>query len=115
MTIHDSPPAGGQAPPCMAARMQPGLTLVAGVLGEGPAVRICDAEGRVHHAIPLDFLVPWPDTQHIVPDRERPQSLFGCHNQGLVMDADGSVTTDVSARGLARIDPAGRWSGNSTA
>ena len=89
-------------------RTAPGLTLVQGVFGEGPAIRLYQMDGTLVREWPMDFYATWPNPTHVVPQKNLPRSRLGYHTQGVVMEPDGSIVVNYAEKGTARYDACGK-------
>ncbi len=88
-------------------RTAPGLTLVQGVFGEGPAIRLYDMAGTLIREWPMDFDAAWPNPTHVVPRKNLPKSRFGYHTQGVVIEPDGSIVVNYAEKGTAKYGACG--------
>lgn len=84
--------------------VQPGYTLIQGILPGGPQVRMIDMNGQELHRWEIDFFDLWSDPDHVFPAENLPKSKFNYHTQGFWPLPDGSIVANVSDLGAVRLD-----------
>ncbi|WP_427967524.1 arylsulfotransferase family protein [Altererythrobacter sp.] len=87
-----------------AAHVQPGYTMIQGIMPGGHQVRMLDAQGREVHRWKLDFYKAWPDAAEMIPAKRIPVSEFQYINQGMWPLPDGSLIANFTALGSVRVD-----------
>ncbi len=89
-------------------KMQPGLTLVAGVGPKGTLfARLIEPDGRVEHQWDLSSFKLWPKLEHVLPE-DRPKEAPGTHVHGMVLDPNGDLTFNYEYLGMMKLDICGR-------
>jgi len=81
-----------------------GYTIIQGLFSSVPEIRLIDMKGRIIHKWEVNFFKIWPDPKHIYPPEMVPKSNFNYHIQGLEIFPDGSVLTNISEYGLAKLN-----------
>lgn len=87
-----------------AEQVQPGYTLIQGIMPGGHQVRMLDEQGREVHRWKLDFYKAWPDAAEQIPAKRIPVSEFQYINQGMWPLPDGSLIANFTALGSVRVD-----------
>ena len=88
-----------------AARMQPGLTLVASFYDGGLQIRLLAEDGTVVQRWPVSSSAIWSDFDHVQPPTERPATDWNSMFNGVVALPDGSVVFPL--HGLVKLDRCG--------
>lgn len=89
-------------------RYDRGLTLVQGLLPDGPKVWLIDADGKVRHRWDNDFFAIWPDASKVIPAKRIPTSKYRAYAQGMYPLPDGSLIVNFNALGSVRLDKCSR-------
>jgi hypothetical protein len=84
-----------------------GLTLMQGMYHEGVELRLVDMTGNVIHRWPADFFAIWPRPEHVIPEKNLPNSYLHYHTMGMSALPDGSVLINFSEKGTAKLDKCG--------
>ncbi len=105
--VFDEPRGGSGLTVHDAARMQPGVTFVAGFFDGKHVMRLLAEDGTELHRWDVSFAKIFPSAEHIQPPADRPFNEWLTHINGAVPFPDGSVVFNFDQQGLARIDACG--------